>query len=130
MPCKQSIQGLARKLGILEKVIFAGFHSNPYPIMKHARLSMLTSDYEGLPTVLIESLALQVPVLSTDCPSGPREILIGCFAKYIMPASDVNTIAQNIKKIMTTTGISTQDTAALLDRFSPEIACANYLSLT
>jgi glycosyltransferase involved in cell wall biosynthesis len=98
-PLKESIQQLAHELGIAEKVIFAGFHTNPYPTIKDAKLSVLTSDYEGLPTVLIESLALHVPVLSTDCPSGPREILTGNLAKYLV-SQDIQTIAKYMYESM------------------------------
>lgn len=65
------------KLGLESDVIFLGFQKNPYYFIKNSKLLMLTSDSEGLPTVLIESLILGVPVISTDCPTGPAEILQG-----------------------------------------------------
>ncbi|MGS0696501.1 glycosyltransferase [Shewanella sp. 0m-4] len=66
---------LAEELGILKNVHFLGFVSNPYPLMASASLLVLSSDSEGLPTVLIESLSLGTPVISTNCPTGPSEIL-------------------------------------------------------
>ena len=62
-------------LRIKHKIHFIGSVSNPYPLIKKAECLILCSLYEGLPTVLIEALILQTPVMSTDCPSGPREIL-------------------------------------------------------
>lgn len=66
---------LVKSLKIEDKVFFAGFHPNPYPLIKNADLMVLTSDFEGLSMVLLEALALQVPVVSSDCDSGPKEFL-------------------------------------------------------
>ncbi|MGD8939271.1 MAG: glycosyltransferase, partial [Gammaproteobacteria bacterium] len=129
-PLKQSIEQQAKELGIKEKVLFAGFHVNPYPIIKDAKLCLLTSDYEGLPTALIESLALHVPVLSTDCPSGPKEILTGGLANALMPVGDINAIAQKIKSIF----LSDQSKMAInncyLNLFDPQNTVSQYLTLT
>lgn len=60
----------------LEKdIIFKKFTSNPYPYVKNAKFSMLTSHFEGLPMVIPESLSLETPVISVDCQSGPNEII-------------------------------------------------------
>lgn len=84
-PCRLVILGkgrqhdellaLAEQLGVAEDVDLAGFQPNPYAFMQHATLFAFTSLWEGLGFVLIETLALGTPVVSTDCPSGPREIL-------------------------------------------------------
>jgi len=68
-------KALVKNLGIEDKVMFAGFKSNPYPYIKHAKFIVLSSDFEGLPTVILEALALETPIISTDCQSGPSEIL-------------------------------------------------------
>lgn len=57
------------------QVIFTGYCSNPYPIVQNAVIMALTSSAEGFPSVLIEAMSLEVPVISTDCPYGPKEIL-------------------------------------------------------
>lgn len=72
---KEEMQKYANKLGIGEKVEFKGFVNNPYPYLKKAYCTILTSKNEGLPTVLIESLFCGTPVVSFDCQSGPREII-------------------------------------------------------
>jgi glycosyltransferase involved in cell wall biosynthesis len=128
-PLKDSIQQLANELGIAEKIIFAGFHDNPYPIINDAKLSVLTSDYEGLPTVLIESLALKVPVLSTDCPSGPREILTGPLTKYLIGDQDVNEISEKIKAVLQNTVKETTCDTTVLAKFEPKQTSSLYLSL-
>lgn len=72
------------KLGLESDVLFLGFQKNPYFFISNAKLLMLTSDSEGLPTVLIESLILGVPVISTDCPTGPAEILQGWGCDFLV----------------------------------------------
>lgn len=72
---KNELSKLVSRLEITNYVHFLGFQSNPYAYISNAKLLLLTSDSEGLPTVIIESLILGVPVVSTDCPTGPREIL-------------------------------------------------------
>jgi glycosyltransferase involved in cell wall biosynthesis len=71
-----------------------GFVMNPYAYMAAARGVVLSSRYEGLPSVLIEALALGVPVVATDCPSGPREILRGGRWGRLTPVGDVPQLAE------------------------------------
>ena len=69
------LERLAADLGLGQSVRFLGFLRNPYPVMARARALLSASNYEGFPNALIEALALSVPVVSTDCASGPSEIL-------------------------------------------------------
>jgi glycosyltransferase involved in cell wall biosynthesis len=82
------LQQLVKKLQIEKDVIFVGFQKNPYVYINNANLLMLTSDSEGLPTVIIESLILGTPVVSTDCPTGPNEILNGWGSECLVNISD------------------------------------------
>jgi glycosyltransferase involved in cell wall biosynthesis len=66
---------LAISEGLAERVVFHGYTSNPYAIIKHAQAFLLSSRHEGMPTVLIEALYLETPVVSFDCPTGPSEII-------------------------------------------------------
>jgi glycosyltransferase involved in cell wall biosynthesis len=72
---EKNLKNLTKKLGLEEKVYFLGWVKNPYKYIKNAKLLVLSSDIEGLPSVVIESLILNTPVVSTDCPSGIREII-------------------------------------------------------
>ena len=67
----------ARELRIADRVDLVGFKENPYPIMKHARALVLSSDFEGFGNVLVEALVCGTPAVSTRCPHGPEEILTG-----------------------------------------------------
>ena len=93
---EQQMKALATELDIADRVIFAGFHKNPYPWIKNAELFAMSSDSEGLPTVLIESLILGTPVVSTNCPTGPSEILTGDLARFLSPVGDHKSLARNM----------------------------------
>ncbi|NJO99251.1 MAG: glycosyltransferase, partial [Pleurocapsa sp. CRU_1_2] len=72
---RQKLESIIDKLNISNDVLLPGFVTNPYPYMKRASCLVLSSKDEGLPTVLIEAMACGCPVVATDCPSGPEEIL-------------------------------------------------------
>jgi glycosyltransferase involved in cell wall biosynthesis len=97
---KEKIVKLIEELGLQDSVILAGFDANPYPWIKNATLFVFASDYEGLPTVLIESLILQTPVVSTNCDSGPSEILVGELANFLVPIRDVEALASSINRAL------------------------------
>lgn len=69
------IKRLAEELNISNRVLFLGFQANPYPLIKHAAMLVLSSDSEGFGNVLVEALLCNTPVVSTRCPGGPGEIL-------------------------------------------------------
>ncbi|NOQ32286.1 MAG: glycosyltransferase [Helicobacteraceae bacterium] len=97
---EEQLKNLVEKLNIKERVIFSGFHKNPYPIIKNAKAFILTSEHEGLPTVLIEALALNIPVVSTDCPSGPYEILTPELKNYLCLLNDELCLIEKINDIL------------------------------
>jgi glycosyltransferase involved in cell wall biosynthesis len=72
---RDELSELAERLGIRERVDLPGYAANPYPSFASADVVVLSSRSEGLPTVLIEALPFTCGIVSTDCPSGPREIL-------------------------------------------------------
>ena len=74
-PDKEKLKSLVKKLNLENDVIFLGKKSNPYIWMKNSKAFILSSKYEGLPTVLIEALILDVPSISSNCLTGPIEIL-------------------------------------------------------
>ena len=93
---RQSLLELAAELGIEKHVAFLGFVGNPYPYMRQADVFVLSSRYEGLPTVLIEALATGTPVIATDSPGGSREILDSGRYGKLVPVDDHNALANAI----------------------------------
>ncbi|MGP1372624.1 MAG: glycosyltransferase, partial [Almyronema sp.] len=93
-PEQESLEALAAELGVAESVALLGYMDNPYAYMSRASLFTLSSAWEGLPTVLIEAMALGVPVVSTDCKSGPQEILAQGQYGALAPVGDFEAIAQ------------------------------------
>jgi glycosyltransferase involved in cell wall biosynthesis len=91
---RPAIEALAAELGIEDDVNLPGFVENPYAYMSRSALFVLTSLWEGSPNVLTEALALGVPVVATDCPSGPREILAGGRHGHLVPMGDATALAK------------------------------------
>jgi glycosyltransferase involved in cell wall biosynthesis len=84
------LKTLARELDVGDDVAMVGFTHNPFAYMSRAEVLVLSSLYEGLGNVLIEALACGTPVVSTDCPGGPREILDhGRFGPLVPVGDDV-----------------------------------------
>lgn len=95
-PLLNALTTQANRLGITHRVHFTGFLSNPYPLLRHARLFILSSVQEGMPTVLIEALALGTPVLACDCETGPRELLDNGRLGQLVAANDVPALARGM----------------------------------
>lgn len=74
-PERQALEALAAKLGMADRVTLLGFCDNPYAVLARAQYVILSSNAEGFPNALVEALACGVPVVATDCPSGPFEVL-------------------------------------------------------
>jgi len=137
-PCKLTILGrgnqrdhlesLISNLGLKKDVELAGFKSNPYKYIAAADVFVLSSAWEGLPNVLLEALACGTPVVSTDCPSGPREILQDGKYGPIVPVGDDVMLAEAIKTMLD----DPMSEEHLLDRaidFRPEPIASQYLDV-
>ncbi len=94
------LKTLAATLGVEDDVAMPGFVGNPFAFMARASAFVLSSLYEGLPGVLIQALACGCPVVSTDCPSGPREILDGGRLGPLVPVGDATALAGAIEHVL------------------------------
>ncbi|UPO97388.1 glycosyltransferase [Cetobacterium somerae] len=94
---KDNLKKLVKDLQIEDRVLFLGFKNNPYPWIKNSSFFVHSSKFEGLPTVLIEASILGKAIVSTDCPTGPREILENGNCGLLVDVGDVEKLAENIK---------------------------------
>jgi glycosyltransferase involved in cell wall biosynthesis len=116
------------KLGLSGRVLTPGFVADPRPWMASADLFVLSSDYEGFGNVLVEAFGAGLPVVSTDCPSGPAEILDHGRYGALVPVGDADALASAIDAALA----SAHDRAALVRRaaeFAPDVAARRYLAL-
>jgi glycosyltransferase involved in cell wall biosynthesis len=93
----------ARELGIATDVRFAGFKSNPFAFMARADVFVLSSRVEGFPTVLVEAMACGCPVVSTDCPSGPAELIDDPRLGRLVPMGDDTALAAAVLETLAST---------------------------
>jgi glycosyltransferase involved in cell wall biosynthesis len=91
---RDRLEKLAEKLGVREDFMLPGFVENPYAFMARAGLFVLSSLWEGSPNVLTEALAVGTPVVSTDCRSGPKEILQNGRFGPLVPVGKVDAMAK------------------------------------
>ncbi len=127
-PNESKLRSLAGELGIAERVIFAGFHADPSPFYATADLFVLSSDYEGFGNVIVEALSFGLPVVSTDCPAGPAEILENGRWGRLVPVGDAEALAHAMDAAL----VARVDRDGLKRRaadFSPELAARRYLEV-
>ena len=91
---RAKLENVARELGIADRVLLAGALDNPFHVLADAALLVLSSRWEGYPNVLLEALALNVPVVATDCRHGPRELLDGGRRGRLVPVGDSIALAR------------------------------------
>ena len=111
-----TLERQAAALGIAERVLFPGFTVDPWPFLATADLFVLSSDYEGFPLVLAEAMHAGLKVVSTDCVSGPAEMLEGGRYGRLVPCGDAKALAAAID-------------AALVEPAKPEAARARAVDM-
>jgi glycosyltransferase involved in cell wall biosynthesis len=124
---KRALQKLTEELCISDRVEFLGFVDNPFKFMRASDLFVLSSAWEGLPGVLIQAMACGCQVISTDCPSGPSEILNDGEYGTLVPVGNSQELASAICQSLSS-GHSKYDTASRSLFFSVENSVRNYLS--
>lgn len=96
-PDRGALQRQIDDLGLTEDVELHGYTSNPYAFFSKATAFVLSSRWEGLPTVLIEALSCGAPIVATDCPNGPKEILAGGRYGHLVPVGAVDALAHGLE---------------------------------
>lgn len=123
---EEQILNLAEELGVKDRLVIWGWDINPYRLIKNSKVSILASEAEGLPRVVVESLILKTPVVSTDCPSGPKEVLIDELAEYLVPVGGVEEMTIAIDKALNQYPEISDE---MLERFSATSVAKRYMKL-
>jgi glycosyltransferase involved in cell wall biosynthesis len=126
-PQRQKLNALTRELGLSQEVAMLGFVENPYAYMARAAVFVLSSAWEGLPNALIEAIALETPVVSTNCESGPQEILDHGKYGSLVPVGDSDAMAQAILEVLSGQIKSVEPT--WLQKFTLEATVRQFLDV-
>jgi glycosyltransferase involved in cell wall biosynthesis len=126
-PDRSELETLIQTMGLQDDVDLPGYVQNPYSYMARAAVFVLSSAWEGLPTVLIEAMALGIPVVSTDCESGPSEILADGKYGYLTPVADSEALADAILQVLS--GRVKSIDSSWLTQFDVETATQKYLKI-
>ena len=125
---RAELLSLAQELDVADRVVLAGFQHDPAPFYRTADLFVLSSDFEGFGNVIVEALACGTPVVSTDCPSGPREILGEGRFGLLVPVGDDVAMALAIRQALDAP-VSPDILVRRASDFAPHIAALAYLKL-
>lgn len=124
------LEGIVAECGLgAEQVQLPGFVSNPFAYLARCAVFALSSHYEGLPGALIEAMACGTPVVSTDCPSGPREILEDGRWGSLVPVGDEDALAEAIDTVLSTPQASLPDVRGRAEDFGLPQAVDKYLNV-
>jgi glycosyltransferase involved in cell wall biosynthesis len=131
-PLEPELKALSRELGIEPDVWFGGFDKNPFKYMAKCAVFVLSSLHEGLPGVLIQAMACGAPVIATDCPFGPAEIITEPGKDGILvPVGDVKALVEKLEFLLSHPEIRQQMGEAArhsVERFSVETILSHYVA--
>jgi glycosyltransferase involved in cell wall biosynthesis len=121
------LEQLVKDFNIVDDVALLGYVENPYPYMRSADVFVLSSRWEGLPTVLIEAMACGAPVVSTDCPGGSAEILDGGHFGHLVPVENARALAGAIEASLL--GDQRKPPSEWLNQFDAETVIRQYFDI-
>ncbi len=125
-PFRRELEKMSLELGIADRVCFPGFVSNLREVLASADVFVLSSRWEGFGNVLVEAMACGCPVVSTDCPSGPREILAGGQFGLLVPVQDEKALSEAIQCALEGNG-PIYDTEEAIASYRSEVIARQYI---
>jgi len=125
-PDREKIEEKIKKEGMENEIILLGNVKNPYPWIKKAKMLVHSSKYEGLPTVLIEALILGKIVISSDCPTGPREILENGEIGYLYNVGDYRKLGELIVENLENSDIDLDLIRERILKYSKDVVIKEY----
>ena len=126
-PDRPKLETLIKELGLEADVELLGHRQNPYAFMARSAVFTLSSSWEGFGNVLVEAMALGIPIVSTNCESGPFEILAGGKYGHLTPVGNSKAMADAILKVLS--GDQKPIDPEWLRQFNVEISVQNYLRI-
>ena len=129
---RNETEQLIRELGLEESVGIVGFVENPFKYMARSSVYAMSPRYEGLGNVYIEAQVCGLPIVSTDCPGGPREILLDGDAGTLVPVGDASAMAEGIVRYLESPELAARHVAKgkeALTRFRSDLVADQYLAL-
>ena len=126
-PERTRLEQMVRELGLEDHVSLPGYVANPYAYVARARVFVLSSSWEGFANVVAEALALGTPVVSTDCPSGPAEVLDHGRYGMLVPVDDAAALADAIRRVLA--GEAREVSVEWLEQFTLSAGVGRFLEL-
>lgn len=124
---RKPLEEQARQLGISDRVHMPGFVDNPAQVLAKASLFVLSSRWEGFGNVLVEALAVGVPVVSTDCPGAPRALLCDGALGHLVSPDEPEALAAAIAEALTSPRATREERIARANDFAAPIIAQQYL---
>lgn len=127
---REKLENLSKELGVSNHLHLPGFEENPFSYMASARLYVLSSYFEGLPNALLQAICCGCPVIATDCPSGPNEILQGGSLAPLVPVGDVEALQEGIDQFLKTSESNQENLWQKIETlYDPKIITEQYLTI-
>ena len=131
-PLRKKLENFVRKNNLKNQVTFENFTNNPYPLIRQSDLFVLSSKYEGLPNVLLEAILLKKFIISSSCPTGPKEILLNGKGGFLFKVKNYEQLAKKIiyyKKNKSKCNLMTKLSFNKLNRFDYNKNLRKYFNL-
>jgi len=123
---------VARELGIEDKVLFLGYQINPYKFLAKSSLFVISSSWESFSIAIVEAMSLGIPVIATDCPYGPAEIITNYVDGVLVPCDDSVVLCHKIIELLRDKGVLmriSKNAALASQKFSSDIMLRKYNSV-